>query len=324
MIYDAVILGGGGFIGGHLTTELLSQSKRVKVVDIKDIKDWQQVHEDADNYRFDLRDIQQAREAVKGAKTVYNLACDMGGIGFIETNKAACMLSVLISTNSLKAAHENDTCDKYFYSSSACVYNGQFQDSEDVTELEESMAYPANPEDGYGWEKLFSERMCRHFYEDYGFEARVARLHNIYGPNGTYKGGREKSIAAICRKVAEAKINNQDMIEIWGDGNQVRSFTYIDDCVKGIQLITNGENTDPVNLGSSEHVTINNLVKLVEEIAGVDLKKKHDLSKPQGVRGRSSDNTLINELYSWEPSTSLADGVTSTYNWIYAQILKEQ
>lgn len=190
MKYDAAILGGGGFIGGHLVKDLLSQSKTIKVVDVKKIRDWQQVHEGADNFELDLSDIKQAREAVKGAKTVYNLVCDMGGIGFTETNKAACMLSVLISTNAIKAANEDDVCERYFYSSSACVYNSRFQDSEDVTNLKESMAYPADPEDGYGWEKLFSERMCRHFYKDYGFETRVARLHNIYGPNGAYDGGR--------------------------------------------------------------------------------------------------------------------------------------
>jgi nucleoside-diphosphate-sugar epimerase len=243
----------------------------------------------------------------------------MGGMGFIENNKAACMLSVLTSTHVLQAAKEAGA-SRYFYSSSACVYAAEHQTSPDVTALREQDAYPAMPEDGYGWEKLFSERMCRHFLEDYGLQTRVARYHNVYGEFGTWDGGREKAPAAICRKVARAALTGNHVIEIWGDGEQTRTFMYIDDCVYGTRMITESDDPDPVNLGSDELVSINELVSIVEEIAGVTLERRHDLSAPQGVRGRSSDNTEIKRRFGWAPSTSLREGLERTYAWIHDEV----
>jgi len=252
---------------------------------------------------------------------VYNLAADMGGMGFIENNKAACMLSVLTSTHVLQAAKDAGV-ERYFYSSSACVYAAEHQVSPDVVPLREQDAYPAMPEDGYGWEKLFSERMCRHFYEDYGLQTRVARYHNVYGEYGTWDGGREKAPAAICRKVATAAITGETVLPIWGDGKQTRSFTYIDDCVRGTQLITDADDPNPVNLGSDELVTINQMVDIIEGIAGITLERQYDLSAPQGVRGRSSDNTEIQRRYGWAPSTTLTDGLERTYRWIFDEVKK--
>jgi nucleoside-diphosphate-sugar epimerase len=260
---------------------------------------------------------------VKDAAVVYNLAADMGGMGFIENNRALCMLSVLINTHLLMAAREAGV-KRYFYASSACVYAADKQTSPDVTALKESDAYPAMPEDGYGWEKLFSERMCRHFREDFGIQTRVARYHNVYGPHGTYKGGREKAPAAICRKVIEAKLSGNHSIEIWGDGKQTRSFMYIDDCLKGTKEITASDILEPINLGSNELVTINGLVDIVEEIAGIKLKRNYKLDAPKGVNGRNSDNTLIKKYLGWEPSIRLRDGMERTYRWIYDEMLKEQ
>jgi nucleoside-diphosphate-sugar epimerase len=254
---------------------------------------------------------------------VYNLAADMGGMGFIELNKAACMLSVLVNTHLLLAAREAGT-NRFFYASSACVYNGDKQKNPNVTALKEEDAYPALPEDGYGWEKLFSERMCRHFREDFGLATRIARYHNVYGPNGTFDGGREKAPAAICRKVIQAKLSGVHEIEIWGDGNQTRSFMYIDDCVKGTRMILESDFVDPINLGSSELVSINQLVDIVEEIANIRLKRKYNLSAPKGVNGRNSDNTLIQEVFHWEPSIKLRDGMERTYRWIYDQMATTQ
>ncbi|MBN9618788.1 MAG: NAD-dependent epimerase/dehydratase family protein, partial [Actinobacteria bacterium] len=267
----------------------------------------------------DVSLLEEARAATADAGVVYNLAADMGGMGFIENNKAACMLSVLTSTHVLQAARETGV-DRFFYSSSACVYAAEHQISPDVVALKESDAYPAMPEDGYGWEKLFTERMCRHFLEDYGVPTRVARFHNVYGEHGTWNGGREKAPAAICRKVATAAITGNHVIEIWGDGKQTRTFMYIDDCVRGTRMITAGEYSEPVNLGSDELVTINQMVSIVEEIAGVSLERRHDLSAPQGVRGRSSDNTEMTRRYGWAPSTSLADGLERTYRWVYDEV----
>jgi nucleoside-diphosphate-sugar epimerase len=261
----------------------------------------------------------EARRAVDGVAVVYNLAADMGGMGFIENNKAACMLSVLTSTHVLQAAKEFDVA-RYFYSSSACVYATEHQTSPDVTALREQDAYPATPEDGYGWEKLFSERMCRHFFEDYGLQTRVARYHNVYGEHGTWDGGREKAPAAICRKVARAALTGDHSIEIWGDGKQTRTFMYIDDCIVGTRMITDSDNPDPVNLGSAELVSINELVSIVEEIANVTLERRYDLSAPQGVRGRSSDNTEIKRRFDWDPPTPLRDGLERTYAWIHDQM----
>lgn len=316
---DALVTGAGGFIGGHLVKSLLDQGKTVRGVDVKPLAEWCQVHDDAINVQGDVSLIEQARAAVDGAAVVFNLAADMGGMGFIENNKAACMMSVLTSTHVLQAARESGV-ERYFYSSSACVYAAEHQVSPDVVPLKEADAYPAMPEDGYGWEKLFSERMCRHYLEDYGVQTRVARYHNVYGEFGTWDGGREKAPAAICRKVARAAITGEHVIPIWGDGTQTRTFMYIDDCVYGTQMITNADDPTPVNLGSDELVTINGLVDIVEQIAGVKLERQYDLSAPQGVRGRSSDNTEIKRRYGWAPSTSLADGLERTYRWIYDEV----
>ena len=314
-----VVAGGGGFIGGHLSRTLLDQGFRVRSVDVKPVDEWYQVHDDAENLVLDLRLAGACDEAVRGADEVYQLAADMGGMGFIENNKALCMLSVLVNTHMLQAALAHDI-EKFFYSSSACVYAGDKQTDTENPGLKESDAYPAMPEDGYGWEKLFSERMCRHFREDFGLYTRVARYHNVYGPEGTWTGGREKAPAAICRKVAEAKLTGNHEIEIWGDGEQTRSFMYIDDCTYGTQAILNSDITEPLNLGSDEMVSINQLVDIVEDIAGITLERRYDLDAPKGVRGRNSDNTLISELLGWAPSITLREGLEKTYAWIYDQV----
>lgn len=324
-----VVCGGGGFIGGHLVGELIKRGHtNIRSVDIKPFDEWYQRFDQVENLQLDLQDLGNCRKSLEGAHTVYNLAADMGGMGFIENNKCLCMLSVLINTHLCMAARAAGTVERFFYASSACVYNGEKQKDPNVTALKEEDAYPALPEDGYGWEKLFSERMCRHFREDFGLQCRVARFHNVYGPFGTYDGGREKAPAAICRKVIAAKLANKHEIEIWGDGHQTRSFMYITDCLKGIDMITwdhdaNGKPVkvlEPINLGSSELVSINQLVDIVEKIAGVKLKRNYNLSAPKGVNGRNSDNTLIKKLLSWEPDTRLADGMEKTYRWIYDQM----
>jgi GDP-D-mannose 3',5'-epimerase len=314
-----LVSGGGGFIGGHLVRDLVGQGLRVRAVDMKPLDSWYQVVPEAESVVLDLSEREACQKAIAGASRVFNLAADMGGMGFIENNKALCMLSVLINTHMLLAAHEEGV-ERFFFSSSACVYAADRQTSPDVTALAESDAYPAMPEDGYGWEKLFSERMCRHYREDFGLQTRVARYHNVYGPYGTYDGGREKAPAAICRKVIAAKLSGSNEIEIWGDGEQTRSFMYVDDCVYGTQLLAGSDVTEPINIGSSELVTINQLVSIVEEIAGVELKRNYKLDAPQGVRGRNSDNTLIVERLGWEPSISLRDGMERTYRWIHDQM----
>jgi GDP-D-mannose 3',5'-epimerase len=311
-----LVTGGGGFIGGHLVADLLRQGHDVRSVDVKPLDEWYQVHDGAENVVADCADATDAHKVAAGTDTIYNLAADMGGMGFIENNKAECMLSVLTSTNMLVAARDAGT-QNFFYSSSACVYAGDKQTDPDVTALKESDAYPADPEDGYGWEKLFSERMARHFREDFGLQTRVARYHNVYGPEGTFEGGREKAPAALSRKIAEAKLSGNHTIGVWGVGEQSRSFMYIDDCVRGTQEILAGDNVEPVNLGSSELVTINQMIGILEEIAGITVTKEHDLTAPQGVRGRNSDNTMFHEIYGWEPSISLRDGLEKTYAWIY-------
>jgi nucleoside-diphosphate-sugar epimerase len=320
---DVLVAGGGGFIGGHLVADLLAQGKSVRSVDVKPQHEWYQVHPDAENVVADLSHRDHAFAQTDGAREVYMLAADMGGMGFIENNKAACMLTVLTSTHMLEAAKAAEV-ERYFYSSSACVYAADKQTDPSVTALKESDAYPAMPEDGYGWEKLFSERMCRHFQEDYGLQTRVARYHNVYGPNGTWTGGREKAPAATCRKIAEAVISGNHELEIWGDGEQTRSFMYVDDCVAGTQMVLAGDSAEPVNVGSSELVTINQLYSIVEEIAGITCKRNYMLDAPQGVRGRNSDNTMIRDIYDWEPSISLADGMAKTYAWVYDQVKRTQ
>jgi nucleoside-diphosphate-sugar epimerase len=315
-----VVTGGGGFIGGHLVADLLRQGHAsIRAVDCKPFGEWWQLFPGVDNRQFDLSEADACEAALQGAAEVYNLAADMGGMGFIENNKALCMLSVLINTHLVMAA-ERQGVRRYFYSSSACVYAADKQTSPDVIPLKEEDAYPAMPEDGYGWEKLFSERMCRHFREDFGLPTRVARYHNVYGPHGSWTGGREKAPAAVCRKVAEAKLSGRHEIEIWGDGHQTRSFMFIDDCVKGTQAILHSDILEPINLGSDELVTINQLVDLVEDIAGVRLKRRYDLHAPKGVNGRNSDNTRIKALLGWAPDTRLRDGLERTYAWVYDQV----
>jgi len=319
MARRALVTGAGGFIGGHLTAALLERGDEVVAVDVKPAEEWHQRFSDAHNVVADLSLLEKCRRVTAGAEDVYNLAADMGGMGFIEGNKAACMLSVLINTHMLMAAREAGV-ERYFFASSACVYAAGRQDTPEVEPLREADSYPAMPEDGYGWEKLFSERMCRHYLEDYGLETRAARYHNIYGPHGTWRGGREKAPAAICRKVIEAKRQAHPSIEIWGDGKQTRSFTYIDDCIRGTLDVAAGPPVEPVNLGSSELVTIDGLVDIVEEIGGTELQRVHDLEAPQGVRGRNSDNTLFAATYGWEPATPLRDGLAKTYAWIEGQV----
>lgn len=315
----ALVAGGGGFIGGHLTQRLLEQGYEVRCVDIKPLYEWDQVHK-VENETRDLRLREECLEAVEGVDQVFMLAADMGGMGFIETHKLQCMLSSLITTHMLVAASLTDSVQRFFYSSSACVYRADRQTEADVVALREEDAYPAQPEDGYGWEKLFGERMCRHFFEDSGLVTRVARFHNVYGPYGTYKGGREKAPAAICRKVIEAKLSGKHEIEIWGDGEQTRSFMYVDDCTKGISLITNSDIDYPINLGSDELVTINQLVSIAEDFAGVKLERHYNLDAPKGVRGRNSDNTLIKKELKWAPSISLVDGMRELYTWIESEM----
>jgi len=319
-----VVAGAGGFVGGHLVGRLRAEGQtRIRAVDIKPFEDWYQRFDDVENLRMDLRKPETCEEACAGASEVFNLAADMGGMGFIETHKTECMLSVLINTHMLIAARDAGV-GRYFFSSSACVYAAERQTAAKVTPLKESDAYPAMPEDGYGWEKLFGERLCRHFYEDFGLETRVARYHNVYGPHGTYGGGREKAPAAICRKVIEAIMFDRHEIEIWGDGEQTRSFTYIDDCLEGTLRIARSDVRQPLNVGSDELVTINQLVDLIEGIAGVRLTRRYNLDAPKGVRGRNSDNTLIRSRLGWAPSTSLAEGLRATYDWIFQEMTARQ
>lgn len=311
-----LITGAGGFIGGHLVAHLRNIGiQHIRAVDIKPFEFWYQRFEDVENLQLDLRTIDSCRVAVKGMTWIYNLAADMGGMGFIELHKADCMLSVLINTHMLQAAHEENVA-RFLFASSACVYAADKQTTPENPGLNELDAYPAMPEDGYGWEKLFSERMCRHFREDFGLETRVVRYHNVYGPYGTYDGGREKAPAALCRKVIKAMMTKTNSIEIWGDGEQTRSFMYIDDCIKGTIEIMKSNIIDPINLGSAEMVTINQLVDIIEEIAGSKLKRIYIDNAPKGVRGRSSDNTLIKALLQWEPNINLNDGLLKTYYWI--------
>ena len=314
-----LICGAGGFIGGHLTSNLLEEGHEVVAADIKPIEFWFQVFEKNKNYCLDLKEYENCLKVVEGVDYVYNMACNMGGMGFIENNKAECMLSVLINTNLLRACIEKKV-KKYFFSSSACVYNASKQDKTFIEGLRETDAYPALPEDGYGWEKLFSERMCRHFTEDFGLQTRVARYHNVYGPLGTYDGGREKAPAALCRKIISAKLNNEKSIDIWGDGEQTRSFMFIDDCIIGTNKLFNSDKSEVFNIGSEEQVSINQMVSIIEDIANIKLERNYQLDKPKGVRGRSSNNDFIRKEINWDTEVKLAQGLKITYDWIYCQM----
>lgn len=316
----ALVAGAGGFIGGHLSRKLKDMGYDVRCVDKKPLTKWYQLHDDCDNLVLDLNLKENCYTAVNGYYEVFNLAADMGGMGFIENHKADCMLSVLINTHLLMAARDLGVT-RFFYASSACVYNGEKQTDPNNPGLKEEDAYPALAEDGYGWEKLFSERMCRHFMEDYGLTSRVARFHNVFGPFGTWDGGREKAPAAMCRKVLEGELYGKDEIVIWGDGEQTRSFMYIDECVEGILKIMYSDIEEPINLGSDEMVSINELVDIVENIAGYKLKRTYDLDAPKGVRGRNSENTLIKKYLGWAPSYPLKDGMKKTYEWIKEQMI---
>ena len=318
-----LVCGAGGFIGGHIVDELMNQGHEVVCADIKPLEYWFQIFEKNKNYCLDLKEYENCLKVCEGVDYIYNMACNMGGMGFIENNKAECMLSVLINTNLLRACLKKNV-KKYFFSSSACVYNAQKQKETFVPGLKETDAYPAEPEDGYGWEKLFSERMCRHFTEDFGLPTRVLRYHNVYGPLGTFDGGREKAPAALCRKIINAKINNINEIEVWGDGQQTRSFMYIDDCLIGTQKIFNSETSEVFNLGSSEQVSINQMIEIIEDISDFKVNKKYLLDKPKGVRGRSSDNSMLKSQFDWEPSVSLKDGLEKTYKWIFDQLKSQE
>ena len=314
-----VVAGAGGFIGGHLVASLLADGLPVRAVDVKPIEEWCRRSDAAENVVADLRLAGPCHDVLAGAGQVYNLAADMGGIGYIETHKAACMLSVLINTHLLQAAVRHDV-RRYFFASSACVYPLSKQLTGDNPGLREEDVLPADPEGGYGWEKLFGERMCHHFMTDFGLPTRVARYHNVYGPHGAWRGGREKAPAAICRKVAEAQLSGEHEIEVWGDGRQTRSFMYVGDCVDGTRLLMDSDVAEPINLGSAELVTVDGLVATAEAIAGIEVERRHDLDAPQGVRGRSSDNTMIRSRLGWEPTTSLRDGLRPTYEWVRDQV----
>jgi len=315
-----LVCGAGGFIGGHLVIRLMEEGHKLICADIKPKELWFQYFEKNKNFSLDLKDHNNCLKVSEEVDFVFNMACNMGGMGFIENNKAECMLSVLINTNMLRACLHHKI-KKYFFSSSACVYNGSKQENNFIEGLKESDAYPAEPEDGYGWEKLFSERMCRHFTEDFGLDTKVARYHNVYGPLGTFDGGREKAPAALCRKIINAKLNKKKEIEVWGDGNQTRTFMYIDDCIEGTQKIFESKSNQVFNLGSDEQVSINQLIDIIEDIAAVRLKRKYLLDKPKGVRGRSSDNSKITKEINWAPSISLKSGIEKTYKWIFDTIV---
>ena len=315
-----LICGAGGFIGGHLASKFSKENNfEIICADIKPLEYWFQNFDNSKNFSLDLKNYDKVLKVTSGVDYIFNLACNMGGMGFIENNKAECMLSVLINTNLLRAAKENDV-KKYFFSSSACVYNSTKQKNPFISGLKETDAYPADPEDGYGWEKLFSERMCRHFKEDYGLETRIARYHNIYGPLGTFDGGREKAPAALCRKIIHAKKKNLKSINVWGDGEQTRSFLYIDDCIKGTLDVFNSPEHDVFNIGSEEQVSINQMISMIEEIADYKVDKNYQLNKPKGVRGRSSDNSYVTQKIGWKSKNTLKEGLIKTYNWIEEQI----
>ena len=319
-----LVVGAGGFIAGHLIKKLLLNGNEIIATDIKPKEYWFQEFDNVKSYySMDMKLLNNCQELTKNIDYVFNMACNMGGMGFIENNKAECMQSVLINTNLLVACNENSV-KKYFFSSSACAYNQSKQQDVFIEGLKEQDAYPADPEDGYGWEKLFSERMCRHFMEDYGIEVRIARYHNIYGPFGTFDGGREKAPAALCRKVINSKLNNDKTIDVWGDGKQTRSFLYVDDCIDGTLKLFESNYSEPVNIGSDEQVSINQMIDILEEISeNKGLKKEYQLDKPKGVRGRSSNNDLVKKVLGWDYQIKLKDGLKKTYEWIYSEIKKK-
>ncbi len=315
-----LICGAGGFIGGHLASKFIKENEfDIVCADIKPKEYWFQIFDEAQNYSLDLKEYENTSNVTKDIDYIFNFACNMGGMGFIENNKAECMLSVLVNTNLLRSAVKNN-CKKFFFSSSACVYNGSKQNQTFINGLKETDAYPAEPEDGYGWEKLFSERMCRHFKEDFGLETRVVRYHNIYGPIGTFDGGREKAPAALCRKIINAKKNKDKIIDVWGDGEQTRSFLYIDDCIKGTLDVFNSNSSEVYNIGSEEQVSINQMIEMIEEISNYKVNKNYQLDKPKGVRGRSSNNEFVTKKIGWKSENSLKEGLTKTYKWIEQQI----
>jgi nucleoside-diphosphate-sugar epimerase len=316
-----VITGAGGFIAGSLTRYFHEQGfTRIRAVDRKPLPDWYQVVPGVESLCLDVSQEENCKRVCEGAVEVYNLAADMGGMGFIERFRIQCLRSILINTHMIESAYKAGA-QRYFYSSSACAYNTTLQKDPHCRALKETDAYPAMSERGYGWEKLMSEMFCQEYWAERGMKTAIARFHNVYGPHGTWDGGREKAPAAICRKVIEAKDTGNDTIEIWGTGEQTRSFMYIDDCTHGIDMITHCEEliATPINLGSSELVSINELVSLAEEIGGIKLKRTYDLNAPKGVAGRNSDNTMIQKILHWEPSTPLRKGLAKTYAWIEQQ-----
>jgi len=316
-----VITGAGGFIGGALTRYFHNLGfTRIRAVDKKPLSLWYQRIEGVENLNLDVSEKANATRAVEGAVEVYNLAADMGGMGFIERYRVECLRSILINTHMLEAAY-NAGAVRYFFSSSACAYNIDLQQDPNVRALKESDAYPANAERGYGWEKLLSEIFCQEYYAERGLETHIARFHNVYGPHGTWDGGREKAPAALCRKVIDAKDKGINEIEIWGDGTRTRSFMFIDDCTFGIDQIMHCDRliATPINLGTSELVSVNELVDIIEEIGGVKLRRIYKLDAPKGVGGRNSENTFIKSMLNWEPSTPLKEGLKITYSWIEQQ-----
>jgi GDP-D-mannose 3',5'-epimerase len=316
-----VITGAGGFIGGSLARYFHDRGfTRIRAVDKKPLPKWYQQVPGVESLCLDVSKEDNCHRVCEGAVEVFNLAADMGGMGFIERFRVECLRSILVNTNMIEAAYQAG-CQRYFYSSSACAYNTDLQKDPNVRALKETDAYPAMAERGYGWEKLMSEMFCQEYWAERGMRTAIARFHNVYGPNGTWDGGREKAPAAICRKVIEAKAKKTGCIEIWGDGSQTRSFMYIDDCTQGIDRITHCDSliATPINLGSAELVSINQLVDYAEEIAGVKLTRNYKLDAPKGVAGRNSDNTMINRVLGWEPSTTLRAGLEKTYRWIEQQ-----
>ena len=318
-----LVVGAGGFIGGHLVKKLIENGNEIIATDIKPKEFWFQDFENIKNYySMDMKIDENCKKVTQGVDYVFNMACNMGGMGFIENNKTDCMISVLINTNLLRACVKNSV-SRYFFSSSACAYNINKQQNVFIDGLKEEDAYPAFPEDGYGWEKLFSERMCRHFMEDHGLQVRIARYHNIYGPLGTFDGGREKAPAALCRKVAKSIIEKNSNIDVWGDGEQTRTFLYIDDCIEGTLRLFESNYSEPLNIGSDEQVSINQMIDILEKITNSPkLKRNYQLDKPKGVRGRSSNNELSKKVLNWSYQISLHEGLKKTYKWIFDELNK--